>query len=205
MPFNDLRRPYQPTGRKHFAVLLDPDSLGRVLPDGLEATLMKALGPEPVHRPATIAARPARITSHASAMFMPAPTAGPLTAASDSRGLTDAEQLMASAGLPVRALGVMAAERSSALPDVPTMAEQGHPELLSSTWFALLAPKGTPADVVRKLSAAIDQAARYIPLEQLCLSPQCGFSSTEEGNELTIDDQIAKLRLIVETAREVWG
>jgi 5-methyltetrahydropteroyltriglutamate--homocysteine methyltransferase len=55
------------------------------------------------------------------------------------------------------------------------------------------------------LKRRIEQASRFIPLEQLCLSPQCGFSSTEEGNELTIDDQIAKLKLIVETAREVWG
>ncbi|MGZ4385049.1 MAG: 5-methyltetrahydropteroyltriglutamate--homocysteine S-methyltransferase, partial [Gaiellaceae bacterium] len=41
--------------------------------------------------------------------------------------------------------------------------------------------------------------------DQLCLSPQCGFSSTVEGNALSRDDQIAKLRLIVETAQEVWG
>jgi len=44
-----------------------------------------------------------------------------------------------------------------------------------------------------------------VPLEQLCLSPQCGFSSTVEGNVLTRDEQEAKLRLIVETAAEVWG
>jgi len=50
----------------------------------------------------------------------------------------------------------------------------------------------------------IDAAARFVPLEQLCLSPQCGFSSTEEGNSLTRDEQIAKLKLIAETAREVW-
>ncbi|NUR76195.1 MAG: 5-methyltetrahydropteroyltriglutamate--homocysteine S-methyltransferase, partial [Thermoleophilia bacterium] len=43
------------------------------------------------------------------------------------------------------------------------------------------------------------------PLEQLCLSPQCGFSSTVEGNELTEEQQWAKLRLIVEVAEEVWG
>lgn len=55
------------------------------------------------------------------------------------------------------------------------------------------------------LKRRIDQAAKYVPLEQLCLSPQCGFSSTEEGNELSQDEQVAKLRLIVETAREVWG
>jgi 5-methyltetrahydropteroyltriglutamate--homocysteine methyltransferase len=51
----------------------------------------------------------------------------------------------------------------------------------------------------------IDAAARYLPLEQLCLSPQCGFSSTVEGNTLTRDEQAAKLRLIVDTAAEVWG
>ena len=56
-----------------------------------------------------------------------------------------------------------------------------------------------------ELRRRIDAAARYVPLEQLCLSPQCGFSSTEEGNELTIEDQTAKLRLVVETARDVWG
>jgi 5-methyltetrahydropteroyltriglutamate--homocysteine methyltransferase len=56
-----------------------------------------------------------------------------------------------------------------------------------------------------ELKRRIEAAARYAPLEQLCLSPQCGFSSTFEGNELTCDEQWAKLELIVETAREVWG
>jgi 5-methyltetrahydropteroyltriglutamate--homocysteine methyltransferase len=55
------------------------------------------------------------------------------------------------------------------------------------------------------LKRRIDQAAKFVPLEQLCLSPQCGFSSTVDGNALTIDEEIAKLRLVVETAREVWG
>jgi 5-methyltetrahydropteroyltriglutamate--homocysteine methyltransferase len=55
------------------------------------------------------------------------------------------------------------------------------------------------------LKRRIDEAARYVPLEQLCLSPQCGFSSTVEGNALTYDEQVAKLRLVVETAQEVWG
>jgi len=50
----------------------------------------------------------------------------------------------------------------------------------------------------------IDQAAKYVALDQLCLSPQCGFASTEEGNVLTEDEQRAKLRLIVELAEEVW-
>jgi len=55
------------------------------------------------------------------------------------------------------------------------------------------------------LKRRIDEAAKFVPLDQLCLSPQCGFSSTVEGNALTVDQQLAKLRLIVETAREVWG
>jgi 5-methyltetrahydropteroyltriglutamate--homocysteine methyltransferase len=51
----------------------------------------------------------------------------------------------------------------------------------------------------------IDEAAKYIALDQLCLSPQCGFASTEEGNVLSEDEQWAKLRMIVEIAGEVWG
>jgi 5-methyltetrahydropteroyltriglutamate--homocysteine methyltransferase len=56
-----------------------------------------------------------------------------------------------------------------------------------------------------ELKRRIDQAAKFIPLEQLCLSPQCGFASTEEGNTLAEDEQWAKLRMIVEVAAEVWG
>lgn len=55
------------------------------------------------------------------------------------------------------------------------------------------------------LKRRIEEASRYVDLDQLSLSPQCGFSSTLEGNNLTVDDQLAKLRLIVETAEEVWG
>ena len=55
------------------------------------------------------------------------------------------------------------------------------------------------------LKRRIDEAACYAPLEQLCLSPQCGFSSTVEGNVLSEEEQWAKLRLIVEVAQEVWG
>jgi 5-methyltetrahydropteroyltriglutamate--homocysteine methyltransferase len=51
----------------------------------------------------------------------------------------------------------------------------------------------------------IDEAAKYVALDQLCLSAQCGFSSTVEGNVLTQDEQAAKLRLVAETAAEVWG
>ncbi len=51
----------------------------------------------------------------------------------------------------------------------------------------------------------IDEAAKYVPLEQLCLSPQCGFSSTVDGNTLSYEEQVAKLAMIVEIAAEVWG
>jgi methionine synthase II (cobalamin-independent) len=64
--------------------------------------------------------------------------------------------------------------------------------------------KGTLEDK-DQLKRRIDEATKYVPLEQLCLSPQCGFSSTVEGNTLTFEEQVAKLRLIVETAAEVWG
>ena len=58
-----------------------------------------------------------------------------------------------------------------------------------------------PADLKRR----IDEAGRFVPLEQLGISPQCGFSSTVLGNKLTVDEQIAKLKLVVQVAREVWG
>ncbi len=56
-----------------------------------------------------------------------------------------------------------------------------------------------------ELKRRIEEASKHAPIEQLCLSPQCGFSSTVEGNELTHEEQWAKLRLIVEVAEEVWG
>jgi 5-methyltetrahydropteroyltriglutamate--homocysteine methyltransferase len=58
-----------------------------------------------------------------------------------------------------------------------------------------------PDDLKRR----IEEASKYVPLDQLCLSPQCGFSSTVEGNALTLQEQVAKLRLIVEVAEDVWG
>jgi 5-methyltetrahydropteroyltriglutamate--homocysteine methyltransferase len=50
----------------------------------------------------------------------------------------------------------------------------------------------------------IDEAGKFAPIEQFCLSPQCGFASTEEGNVLTEDQQWAKLKMIVDISREVW-
>ncbi len=56
-----------------------------------------------------------------------------------------------------------------------------------------------------ELKRRIEEASRHVDADQLCLSPQCGFSSTLEGNDITYDEQVAKLRLVVETAEEVWG
>jgi 5-methyltetrahydropteroyltriglutamate--homocysteine methyltransferase len=54
------------------------------------------------------------------------------------------------------------------------------------------------------LERRIEEASRFVPLDQLCLSPQCGFASTEEGNTLAEEEHWAKLAMIVEVAREVW-
>ena len=56
-----------------------------------------------------------------------------------------------------------------------------------------------------ELKQRIEQASEFIPLERLALSPQCGFASTIEGNLVTSADQEAKLHLVAETAKEVWG
>ncbi len=71
--------------------------------------------------------------------------------------------------------------------------------------LGLVTTKSGELESSGNLKRRIDEAARYVPLDQLCLSPQCGFSSTVEGNVLSQDQQLAKLRLIVETAEEVWG
>jgi methionine synthase II (cobalamin-independent) len=55
------------------------------------------------------------------------------------------------------------------------------------------------------LKRRIDEAAKFAPLERLGVSPQCGFSSTVLGNKLNVADQIAKLKLVVQVARDVWG
>jgi 5-methyltetrahydropteroyltriglutamate--homocysteine methyltransferase len=56
-----------------------------------------------------------------------------------------------------------------------------------------------------ELKRRIDEAAKFAPLDQLAISPQCGFSSTVHGNEIMRESQAAKLRLVIDTAREVWG
>jgi 5-methyltetrahydropteroyltriglutamate--homocysteine methyltransferase len=69
---------------------------------------------------------------------------------------------------------------------------------LVTTKFGELESKDT-------LKRRIDEASKYAPLEQLCLSPQCGFSSTVHGNNIAVEAQRNKLRLVIETAQEVWG
>jgi 5-methyltetrahydropteroyltriglutamate--homocysteine methyltransferase len=71
--------------------------------------------------------------------------------------------------------------------------------------LGLVTSKSGTLESKDELKRRIDEAAKYLPLEQLALSPQCGFASTEEGNLLTEEEQWAKLRLCTEVAREVWG
>jgi methionine synthase II (cobalamin-independent) len=63
-------------------------------------------------------------------------------------------------------------------------------------------PKLEDKDLLKR---RIEEASKYVDVDQLCISPQCGFSSTEEGNKLSIEEEAAKLRLVVEVAEEVWG
>jgi 5-methyltetrahydropteroyltriglutamate--homocysteine methyltransferase len=71
--------------------------------------------------------------------------------------------------------------------------------------LGLVTTKVPQLETKDELKRRIEEAAKYVPLDQLALSPQCGFSSTIEGNKVTVDDEIAKLRLVIEVAREVWG
>jgi 5-methyltetrahydropteroyltriglutamate--homocysteine methyltransferase len=71
--------------------------------------------------------------------------------------------------------------------------------------LGLVTTKKPALETKDALKRRIDEAAKYVPLERLALSPQCGFASTIGGNKLTEDDERRKLELVVETAREVWG
>jgi 5-methyltetrahydropteroyltriglutamate--homocysteine methyltransferase len=71
--------------------------------------------------------------------------------------------------------------------------------------LGLVTTKSGTLEGKEALARRIDEAARYVPLENLCLSPQCGFASTHHGNTLTEDEQWRKLARVVEAAREVWG
>ena len=71
--------------------------------------------------------------------------------------------------------------------------------------LGLVTSKSGKLESKDSIKRRIDEASKFAPLDQLCLSPQCGFASTEEGNILAEDQQWAKFRMIVETAGEVWG
>jgi 5-methyltetrahydropteroyltriglutamate--homocysteine methyltransferase len=71
--------------------------------------------------------------------------------------------------------------------------------------LGLVTSKSGKLESKDSIKRRIDEATKYVALDQLCLSPQCGFASTEEGNVLAEDEQWAKLRMIVELAEEVWG
>lgn len=71
--------------------------------------------------------------------------------------------------------------------------------------LGLVSSKTPALEADAELRRRIDEASRYVPLEQLCLSPQCGFSSTEHGNQLSAEDQAAKMRHVVATAGAVWA
>lgn len=71
--------------------------------------------------------------------------------------------------------------------------------------LGIISTKLSEMETVDELAQRIDEAAQYVPLDQLCVSPQCGFASTVHGNEIPHDRQWEKLQLVVDTARTVWG
>jgi 5-methyltetrahydropteroyltriglutamate--homocysteine methyltransferase len=71
--------------------------------------------------------------------------------------------------------------------------------------LGLVTTKSGDMETADDLKRRIDEASRYVSLDQLSLSPQCGFSSTVLGNKITVDHELAKLRLVVEVAKEVWS
>ena len=71
--------------------------------------------------------------------------------------------------------------------------------------LGLITSKKPKLESKDELKQRIDEASRYVPMDRLALSTQCGFASTEEGNLITSADQDAKLKLVAETAQEVWG
>jgi 5-methyltetrahydropteroyltriglutamate--homocysteine methyltransferase len=71
--------------------------------------------------------------------------------------------------------------------------------------LGLISTKVPQLESTDELRRRIDEAARHVPLDQLAISPQCGFASVAAGNEISWDDQRRKLERLVETARLVWG
>ena len=71
--------------------------------------------------------------------------------------------------------------------------------------LGLVSTKSPRHSTPQELRARIEAASEFLPLERLALSTQCGFASSIEGNRISVEDEKSKLRLVVETAREVWG
>ena len=71
--------------------------------------------------------------------------------------------------------------------------------------LGLVSSKTPQMESIDSLKTRIDEAAKFVDLNQLALSPQCGFASTVAGNPITVDDEKAKLSLIVKVADQVWG
>jgi methionine synthase II (cobalamin-independent) len=71
--------------------------------------------------------------------------------------------------------------------------------------LGLVTTKRAELESKDELKRRVEEASRFVDIDQICLSPQCGFASTAEGNDLTYDEQVAKLRLVVETAADIWG
>jgi 5-methyltetrahydropteroyltriglutamate--homocysteine methyltransferase len=74
-----------------------------------------------------------------------------------------------------------------------------------SVVLGLVSSKLAALETEDEIKGRIDEAAKFLDLDQMALSPQCGFSSTVHGNQITVDDQIAKLKLVVDVANDVWG
>lgn len=81
----------------------------------------------------------------------------------------------------------------------------GHVPASKRVVLGLVSTKSPGLESPDELRRRIEEASRFVPLERLALSPQCGFASTAPGNPLTPADQERKLRLVVDTARAVWG
>ena len=71
--------------------------------------------------------------------------------------------------------------------------------------LGLVTTKTPRRETIEDLAAQIKEASQYVPLEHLALSPQCGFSTSTIGNRISVEDQKRKLKVIVETASDVWG
>lgn len=71
--------------------------------------------------------------------------------------------------------------------------------------LGLVTTKTPQLETIEDLAARINEASQYVPVERLALSPQCGFSTSIIGNRISTEDQRRKLKLIVETAGEIWG